>query len=214
MNDLLTDQPAFILGNSPYLPTDALDCLADRVTIGVNRIVEVFTPTVVMWVDRSVYADMGEQIDRCGALPICNRAVRVRQGHVGLKTWVGEEALRRSSQPNVLCCNGNTGCMAARWGAALGCRPVYLVGMEARYRDGRTDFWGRNPHHRRVGMASTLDVIRAELDRLLRDCPDDVVSITDGLTLREVAAMCDRVDQNAAREHIRQLLKGLAVESA
>ena len=214
MTDMFENLPVFILGNSPYLPTDALGCLAERLTIGINRIVRVFTPTVVMWVDGSVYEDVGDQIDACGALAICNRAVKKRPSHVGLKTWIGNDALRCRSTPDVLCSNCNTGCAAARWALALGCRPVYLVGMEARYRDGRTDFWGDNPDHRRVGMTSTLDVLRAELNRLQRDHPDDVIQITDGQTLREVAAACEPVDQAAARAAIRQLLQDLAVEMA
>jgi len=211
---MLDDLPAFILGNSPYLPTGDLDCLAERLTIGVNRIVRVCTPTVVMWVDRSVYDDVGNLIDGGGALPVCDRAVRHRQRHVGLKTWVGDDALKHESAADVLCCNGNTGCMAARWALALGCRPVYLVGMEARYRDGLTDFWGRNPRHRREGLVSTLDVIRGELARLLRDHGRDVAAIGDGRTLREVAARCGRVDQGEIRSRIRQILRDRAVEAA
>ena len=210
---MLDDLPAFILGNSPYLPTGDLDCLAERFTVGVNRIVRVFTPTVVMWVDRSVYDDVGELIDGCGALPVCDRAVRQRQGHVGLKTWVGEAALAYESTADELCCNGNTGCTAARWALALGCRPVYLVGMEARYREGRTDFWGRNPRHRREGVVSTLDVIRGELTRLTRDHPGGVAAITDGQTLREVAALCGRVDQDQLKSRIRRILRDRAVEA-
>ncbi len=210
---MLDDVPAFILGNSPYLPTGDLDCLADRFTIGVNRIVRVYTPTVVMWVDRSVYEDVGGAIDRCEALPICDRAARRRPGHVGLKTWVGEHALAHESAPDELCCNGNTGCTAARWALALGCRPVYLVGMEARYRDGRTDFWGDNPSHRRQGIISTLDVIRDELNRLLRDHLESVVSIIDGRMLREAAALGGRIDQDTTRARIKQMLRDRAVET-
>ena len=211
---MLDDLPAFILGNGPYLPTGDLDCLAERFTIGVNRIVRVFTPTVTTWVDRSVYDDVGELIDGCGALPVCDRAARQRQEHIGLKTWVGEDALTHESAADVLCCNGNTGCTAARWALALGCRPVYLVGMEARYRDGRTDFYGQNPRHRREGVVGTLDVIRAELNRLLRDHGDDVVPLTDATTLREVAAVCERVDQDQLRFRIRQILRDRAVAAA
>jgi hypothetical protein len=209
---MLAGNPAFILGNGPQLPVDDLDCLADRFTIGVNRVVRVFAPTVVLWVDRSVYDDVGERIDGCGALAVCDRQLRRRRDHVGLKTRTGEDALVRASTPEVLCCNGNTGCCAARWALALNCRPVYLLGMEAQYRDGRTDFYGVNPRHRREGATSTLAVMRKELDRLLRDAPGKVLGISDGQTLRELAAQAPRVDQHAAREHIRDMLRKRAVD--
>jgi len=210
----MIDGPAFILGNGPDLPVGELHCLARRLTVGVNRIVLAFEPTVVMWVDASVYADAGERIDRCGALAVCGRAVRRRREHVGLEVVTGERALRRPAGPGVLCCNGSTGCCAARWAASLGCRPVYLVGMGAAYRDGRTNFYGRNPRHRFAGRISTLTVLRGELERLRRDLPDVVAPIADAQTLRETAAACPPVDQRAARDRIRALLTRRAAAAA
>ena len=211
---MLKDLPAFILGNSPYLPVDDLDCLADRFTIGVNRIVEVFTPTVLMWVDWTVYKAIGAKMDESGALMVCDRSVRHRQDHIGLKTWTGENALVHQSSPEVLCCNGNTGCCAARWAISLGCRPVYLVGMEAAYKDGKTDFWGNNPRHRREGLTCTLEVMRKELERLLRDLAGTVLVIPDGKMLREVAQQGPSVDQGALKSYVSELLMRRASEVA
>ncbi len=213
-DEKLPGTAAFILGNSPYLPVADLGCLVERFTVGVNRIVKVFTPTVILWVDRTVYRDVGGQIDTCGALPVCDRSVKHRQGHIGLRTWTGENALRYESAPEVLCCNGNTGCCAARWALALGCRPVYLVGMEAQYADGKTDFYGTNLRHRREGSTCTLEVMRKELDRLLRDFSQSVFVIRDGETLREVAGRYRSVDQQAIKSHIRSMLAKRAVEMA
>jgi len=203
---MLRDLPAFILGNSPYLPVDDLDCLAEKFTIGVNRIVEVFRPTVLMWVDWTVYQAVGEKMDSSGALMVCDQSVRHRQFHIGLKTWVGEGALKHQSQPDALCCNGNTGCCAARWAISLGCSPVYLVGMEAAYKDGRTDFWGDNPRHRREGSTCTLDVMRKELERLLRDFTETVFVVPDGEILRKVARRCRGLNQEALKSHLKAML--------
>jgi len=200
--------PAFILGNSPLLPVKDLDCLAGQFTIGVNRILQAgFTPTVILWVDRSVYKDGGADIDASGALLVCDKSVAQTQHHIGLRTRVGDEALRRPPRVNELSCNGNTGCCAARWAAMLGCRPIYLLGMEAEYRGDTTDFYGVNKrHHNKPGDNGTLMVMRSELGRLKNDLFDIVQPIPDGLTLRQIVGRLPEWDQGDLRGWVKQCL--------
>jgi len=163
-----------------------------------------------MWVDGSVYKVVGRRIDECEALKVCDVSVADPRRHIGLKTHVGDAAFEHETTATELCCNGNTGCMAARWALALGCRPVFLVGMGAAYHDGQTDFYGVNPRHRTLVHTQTLMVIRAELDRLLMDFPDRelLCPIPDGRMLREVAAEFPDVDQAGLRAEIRRILVG------
>ena len=204
-----------MLGNGPALPVDDLDCLAGQFTIGVNRILSSgFTPTAIMWVDGTVYQSDGEQIDASGAMLVCDRSVWNRQFHIGIKTWTGDGALQHCSEPGILCCNGNTGCTAARWALALGFSPVYVVGMSATYRGTgdaqRTDFYGVNTrHHRTEGDGGTLSVMRGELERLRRDFPDDVVPVIDGVMLRAVAATHGPADTQSLRAAITDHLRTL-----
>ncbi|NQU75027.1 MAG: hypothetical protein HQ546_01790 [Planctomycetes bacterium] len=202
--DSLFGRPAFVLGNSPRLPVAQLKCLSGQFTIGVNRILRTgFTPTVILWVDDTVYADDGKQIDESEALLICDGSVARHELHHGLKTWVGDAALVHESTPTELCINGNTGCCAARWALVLGCRPVYLVGMEAAYKGALTDFWGQNQYHH---GGSTLNVMRKELVRLQRDFPGMVLAISDDGLLQEIAAELPDMNQDQLRcailEHV------------
>jgi len=183
--------PAFVLGNGPGLPED-LSCLDGLFTIGVNRIFRAYRPTVLLWVDRSVYQEHAEAMEAAGSLMVCAKRLKQRRHHVGLQDFAGDEALahERDGDWRQLCCNGNTGCCAARWALALGCSPVFLVGMGAKYIDGKTDFYGVNErHHRTAGDNGTLMLMRAELNRLLRQESDDVVPVPTGKLLREFAAM-------------------------
>ena len=158
-----------------------------------------------MWVDGTFYRDESEYVDDCGALLVCDRAVAHRQFHHGLVTWVGDAALQKEPTATTLSCNGNTGCCAARWAIALGCRPVYLLGMEAAYQGDLTDFYGRNPcHHNTEADHGTVAVMRSELQRLKLDHPDNVVEIPDGLTLREVAAEHPEHSQDDLRRWVLQ----------
>lgn len=199
--------PAFILGNSPRLPVGDLDCLAGLFTIGVNRILGTgFTPTVILWVDRSVYVDCGEQIDGSDSLLVCDSHLTQRYLHVGLKLFAGDDSLGRKPKPDELHASGNTGTCAARWAVGLGCKPVYILGMEARYKGDKTDFYGVNEHHH--GEGKTLGVMSSELNRLLHDCGDVVQPISGGKMLKIIAASYQQNDQEALRKSVKSSIAG------
>ena len=202
--------PAFVLGNSPYLPVDDLWRLEAQFSIGVNRILRSgFTPTVLLWVDHSVYGDDGKQIDESGALLVCDASIRQRQYHIGLKTWVGDAALKHESTPTQLCVNANTGVCAARWALALGCRPVYLLGMEARYQDGRTNFYGDNRwHHRTAQDPGTVLGMTGSLRELMLSHERDLRHVPDGEALADVVEGLPEIDQEELRCSLRTLLSG------
>lgn len=200
------------MGNSPRLP-DSLSCLKDKFTVGVNRILRRFEPTVLMWVDGNIYrmhgdvTEDGEKMDASKSILVCDSSVALRQFHHGLKTWVGDDALKRESTPTELCCNGSTGTCAARWALALGCNPVYLVGMDARYKDGISDFYGNNSwHHRTPGDNGTLIVMQKELQRMLRSFGDQIREIVNQDHLEEVAAECPGVNQDDLKAAVRVLV--------
>jgi len=196
--------PAFILGNGPDLPVAELTLLADQFTIGVNRILRSgFTPTVILWVDSTVYRDDGPDMDASGALLVCDRSVAQTQQHIGLRTWVGNEALRRRSGPKTLVCNGNTGCCAARWALALGFAPVYLLGMGARHRGTRTDFYGANRWHTDVALRR----MARELDRLRRDAPREVLAVSGADDLARITRALPPVNVPAGQAALRELLR-------
>lgn len=195
--------PAFILGNGPTLPVGALPALAERFTVGVNRILRSgFVPTVILWGDLTVYRDDGAAMDASGSLLVCDRSVARRADHVGLLTFAGDDSRRRRATPWTLLCDGSTGCCAARWALSLGCRPVYLLGMSAAYDGARTDFYGRNRWH----DAGAIGRMARQTQRLLEEHGDDVRVIGDGEELRRVAAAAAAIDQHDLRRRLRTCL--------
>jgi len=205
--------PAFCLGNSPRLPAD-LSCLKDKFTVGVNRILKSgFCPTVILWVDGNIYrirghvTEDGHAMDRSDAVLVCDKSVAVTRYHHGLQTWIGDNALKRCSTSTELCCNGSTGTCAARWMLALGCNPVYLVGMDARYKDGVSDFYGDNPwHHRTPGDNGTLSLMNEELRRLQQDFEGRVLEVVNQEHLEEVAGGCTDVNQDNLKAAVRAVV--------
>ena len=208
----LSDVPAFILGNSPYLPRN-LSGLASKFTIGVNRILRTgFVPTILLWVDGNIYrqggkiTEDGRAMDESGCLLVCDSSVANREYHHRLAMRPGQN-ITDPDNPKLLWCDGNTGTCAARWAFALGCPKVYLVGMEAEYKEGRSDFWGDNQWHNRIpGEGSTISRMRDELARLLQDWPGQAMSISGQDQLDYWALQCPDVPQSDVKAAVRALV--------
>jgi len=149
--------PAFILGNGPRLPVEHLSLLDGFFTVGTNRIIQVYDPTVHLVVDASAWpARMPDT--KCQPLlsPLMN--LKKIPGawypflHIASEEW--------SKHPGELHADGNSGVCAAGWANSLGCEPIYLLGMTAKYRGKQTDFYGVNEFHKDgtvLGMQKALN---------------------------------------------------------
>ena len=157
---------------------------------------------MLLWGDSSVYDSDADGIEAGGALLVCDRSVACRPHHHGLRLVPGREAHLRRPTVQTLCCAGNTGVCAARWALALGCRPVYLLGMSAEYDGGRTDFYGVNPHH----GGRTPEIMRRELRRLVEGHAGRVQPIPSGEMLRAAAGRSPAVDQRQVRRAVLALI--------
>lgn len=153
----LAGHPAFILGNGPTLPED-LSVLDEFFTVGVNRIPYRYDPTVLMWLDAPVTTDIEPYL---GA----SRAIKFARDEFCRGRWNELHLSGLLKTPDSFVDFKNSGVSAAYWVMALGCRPVYLLGMSATY-DGRrcrTNFYGKNRRH----VPTTLGRLRRALDGLL-----------------------------------------------
>lgn len=178
LKNALAGEPCFVLGNSPRLPIESLGLLDGYFTVGVNRICEVYDPTVLLIGDKSAY-DLAE--------PNFGKSQKLLSPEMGVRceAWYPQlhsASLNWSKHPGQLHLDGNSGVGAASWASSLGCSPIYLVGMEAAYaQDGDTDFYGVNAKHRN----GTLTCLRAALDRLVNEMPH-CVQIANAAHLRKM----------------------------
>jgi len=138
----LAGEPAFVLGNGPTLPAD-LSRLDGYFTVGVNRILWHYDPTVLIWLDADVWADIKGPARGCKAALAPSSDVRHGPGSIR-PAKPGDDP---RTDPSCYAAVGNSGVTAAIWAHALGCRPVYLLGMSASYLCGKTNSYGMNPRH-------------------------------------------------------------------
>jgi len=152
----LAGEPAFILGNGPALPDD-LSVLDAFFTVGVNRIVYRYDPTVLIWLDASVTPDIEPYLAG-------SRAVKLARDEICKGRWNALHPTSLLKTPDTFVDCRNSGVSAAYWAMALGCRPVYLLGMSARCDGRRSNFYGSNPRH----VPTTMGRLRRAVEGLLR----------------------------------------------
>ena len=153
---MLEGHPAFILGNGPALPED-LSGLADFFTVGVNRILERFDPTFIMWLDADVTPLVEPRLADAQAVPLV-------RDEVCSGPWLSLTPAHTLQGPTTYIDCKNSGVSAAYWAVTLGCRPIYLLGMSATYQADRTNFYGCNRFH----VPTTLNRLRRAAEGILR----------------------------------------------
>lgn len=138
--------PAFIVGNSPSLDDCNLDLLTDFFTIGINRAYLRIDPTILMWQDKEVFKENPKAIRSLKAIKFCEHRFDRKSEFYNFRAAPGHYRLPFS--PVLLFGkNGSTGALAFELAFALGCSPIVLLGMDCRYRNEKTDFFGVNKYH-------------------------------------------------------------------
>ena len=162
---LLTPSPAFILGCGPTLP-ERLNALDGLLTFGVNRVFERIDPTVFFWLDSPVAEIAADYLKTCRAVKIAGPEAEA----FGVADFVlqplGSSADRRycPPPPGYFPAAMNSGASAAFLAMALGCNPIYLLGMSATAIEGRDHFSGVNPLHQRASLARMSRALAALLE--------------------------------------------------
>ncbi len=145
-DNALCDEPAFILGNGPSIIDENISLLEPFFTIGINRIFDIFDPTILFWQDIELWSDFWRKIIALESIKVAESRSDPEKICVNFNRFMGKPQL--SGKPDVLYGGGNTGLLAVQFAFALGCDPLILLGMDCNYRDNKTDFYGRNKYHK------------------------------------------------------------------
>lgn len=145
--DALPGEPCFLIGNGPSASDeDVAGLLSDRFTIGINRAFYLLDPVVLMWQDASLVTTEREKMASLTAIRVCRNIADV-DGRSFQYRLQQNEAFRLPHRADVLYGGGATGPLAFQLAHIMGCDPIVLIGFDCKYRGGRTDFYGINPHH-------------------------------------------------------------------
>ena len=140
--------PVFIIGNGPSVNDhDIKPLLKNYFTIGVNRAFKSLDPTILMWQDIELWMTERSVLPKLKAVKYSRNSADPRGIAYQFKLMPGP--FRLPPNPMVLFGKGSTGPLAFQLAYALGCDPIVLIGYDCKYRDGNTDFYGINNHHKK-----------------------------------------------------------------
>ena len=181
--DKLQGVPAFIVANGPSLSDHDLLPLSNRFTIGVNRAFYALDPTILLWQDVGLLKEHAEEVKASKALKVC----RVYSDY-------GYNLAKYRFDPHTfgvpLEAMKSSGTAAYALAALLGCSPIVLIGFDCCYREGRTDFYGKNENHNALTLPNCLAALqwlKAQSSEVINCSANEVVkprmSLAEALTV-------------------------------
>jgi hypothetical protein len=170
LDGLFAGQPLFIVSTGTSLRRFEFARLDGRITIGINRVVEHYQPTVLHLLDRTAHRTHASALARYGGLVIANEGAapagrantyevrhnvdtfELQDGATELSTVVG-----RSFADGFF--GGGAGCTALHTAMLLGADPIYLLGYDFYEDNGRHfDEWNTDQNAESL-YGTTLDGI-------------------------------------------------------
>ena len=210
-NGRMKDIPCFILGNAPSINDINLSLLDNYFTIGINRIVYTYDPTILIWQDLALFIQERSKVLSSRAIKYCREGSETHGGFYTFRLQGREGQLTNTTK--ILYGRGSSGSIAYQFARVLGCDPIILVGMDCSYskskQDGSeiTDFYGRNSMHKPHTLPSCvkgLNFIKNNHDgKILYNCSYTNV-FTERLSVEEVIKMLP--EKKYSREELEGIL--------
>ena len=167
--------PGFIIGNGPSVNDYDISLLKDYFTVGINRAFKVLDPTILMWQDIELWMTERAILPKLKAVKYSRNASDPRGIAYQFKLMPGP--FRLAPNPMVLFGKGSTGPLAFEFVHSLGCDPIVLIGYDCQYRDGMTDFYGINNHHKKHTLPNCSRglkwIAKSSVGRKIINCSDN-----------------------------------------
>jgi len=169
----MKNTPCFLLGNAPSLTDNNLNLLDNYFTVGINRILNIYDPTLLIWQDLALWQSEKNKILKSKCIKYARTGSESQGCFFGF--LLKDREPRIAPDLKTLYGRGSSGSIAYQLVFALGCSPIILVGMDCTYgKDGKTDFYGKNDMHRPHTLPACnkgLEFIKNNAhDRILINC--------------------------------------------
>jgi hypothetical protein len=199
--------PCFLIGNAPSLLDVDLSPLENYFTIGLNRIFFKLDTTILMWQDLALWIQEKNRIVKTKSIKYCRSGSDTIGGFYNFKLISRDPKITHNL--NALHGRGSSGSLAYQLAWALGCDPIFLVGMDCKNGSGGiTDFYGKNPMHKPHTLPNCVKglkfISRNRHGRTIFSCSNDDVFKENKITLEEAVAMVK--DKTYTREELVDLL--------
>jgi len=144
--------PIFILGNGPSLTDNDLSLLDPYLTIGINRVCSSYEPTVLFWQDRSVWATAKREIQKSDSIKVTRKGMVQPSLCPDYLFFIlqGNRKTPYPSQCQTTKLQGQniTHGVTTQFADAMSPSHIIFLGIDCKFRGGKTDFYGNNKFHR------------------------------------------------------------------
>lgn len=208
--DRLPDTPCFVIGNGPSINDHNILLLEDYFTIGINRAFPPYLsidPTILIWQDISLWNTEYHRLHNTQSIKVARDIADPRRIYYNFHLKGGPFKFDKT-KTHILFGRGSSGPLAVEMAVAMGCKPIILLGMDCeRGEDGRSDFYGDNPHW----LPHTLKNCMLGLEFLKNQCPVEIINCSNNQLwerrkLNEVLEDIDPAHARGRQSFVKQLL--------
>jgi len=180
--DRLVDVPCFVLGAGPSLDDIDTSLLKNYFTIGINRAFYALDPTIVFWQDISLWKDEHIKIHNLQAIKVARDISDPKNVYYDFYLKGNDYKFDRTKS-HILYGRGASAPLAVELAVSMGARPIICLGMDCDIgEDGRTNFYGDNPHH----TIHTFKNCKKGLAAIAKLCPVDIINCSRSEILGEL----------------------------
>jgi hypothetical protein len=157
--------PVFILGNGPSLAYQDLSLLDNCFTIGINRILYHYEPTVIFWQDISVSRDQKDLYLKSNSIKVFRQSCCAYPDERFLSFKFRSDSFNKQTFPekptaHLLYGTGNTINICSQFAASLNPSHIILLGVDCRYEGEKTNSYGVNKRHTKRTMLKCCEALR------------------------------------------------------
>ena len=201
--------PCFILGNAPSIDDISIHKLDDFFTLGINRIFKKdnFDPTILMWQDTELWLTERFALSKLQAVKLAKAGSDPKGRSYSFKLERGP--FRFPITLDTLHGCGSTGVLAFEFAYTLGCNPIIILGCDCKYRDGKTDFYGKNKYHKPQTLVNCNRginwIAKSNCGRKIINCSDTDI-LGPHISLEDAISQISPLYEGRGREHFMKRL--------
>jgi hypothetical protein len=186
----LSGHPCFVVGNSPSLNKININSIRNFFTIGINRAFFKFDPTILFWQDKELWMTEKNKLLMSKSIRVCHPKgdPLKRFNHFDIKG----SGFKRAESPSILHGRGSSGPLAVQFAYALGCNPIFMIGMDCKTDGINTDFFGIN----KTWKPHTISLCQHGLNWILSEySTEEVINVSGSAS--EIDVIADKFRMHA-----------------
>lgn len=177
---IFSDFSCFVVGCSPSILNFNIDILKNSCTIGINNVLPIIDPYFLFWQDYLFWQDHHKTIQKSKSIKICSKNADPLGLFLNFKHETSH--IEKPVYPSILFGRGSTGVLAVQFASTLGFKKIYLIGMDCKVENKKTDWFGENKRWK----SHTLEMCTEGLKWISCAYGEKVIKLDNQKTLEDI----------------------------